>query len=46
MTTPSNTPTNSTRPPHWRLRIVLLILGAAVSVISWMAVLLWNGCVR
>jgi len=24
----------------------LLILGAVVSVLSWMAVLIWNGCVN
>jgi hypothetical protein len=36
---------SSTRPPHRRLRMVLLILGAVVSVVSWTAVLFYNGCV-
>jgi len=26
--------------------MILLIIGAVVSVISWTAVLIWNGCVR
>jgi len=34
------------RPPHRRLRMILLILGAVASVVSWTAVLFWNGCVR
>ncbi|HWJ12975.1 MAG TPA: hypothetical protein VNS10_04475 [Gemmatimonadaceae bacterium] len=33
------------RPPHRRLRMILLILGAVASVVSWTAVLFWNGCV-
>jgi hypothetical protein len=38
-------PPRDTQPPHRRLRMTLLILGAVVSVLSWMAVLFWNGCV-
>jgi len=26
--------------------MILLILGAVASVVSWTAVLFWNGCVR
>jgi len=39
-------PPHDARPPHRRLRMILLITGAVVSVISWMAVLIWHGCVR
>ena len=38
-------PPREAKPPHRRLRMVLLILGAVLSVVSWMAVLIWNGCV-
>jgi hypothetical protein len=34
------------RPRHRRLRMLLLVVGAAVSVLSWLAVLIWNGCVK
>lgn len=36
---------DAARRPHRRLKMTLLILGAAVSVLSWLAVLIWNGCV-
>jgi hypothetical protein len=43
--TEAEAPGSSTRPPHRRLRMFLLILGAVVSVVSWTAVLFYNGCV-
>jgi len=42
--TDAETP-HGTRPPHRRVRMILLIVGAVASVLSWMAVLIWNGCV-
>jgi hypothetical protein len=43
--TEAGTPRDA-RPPHRRLRMLLLILGAVASVLSWIAVLIWNGCVK